>query len=94
MLIQIQANFLASIRLNPCSVDKGNFMSETSKVTTSHYCLIGDATGSEILCLPCGRSRSNKKNIHKATYNYYRKGIVKYKLKIRIHAKVACNQIK
>ena len=35
MLIQIQANILASIRMNPCSVDKGNFMSETNKVTTS-----------------------------------------------------------
>ena len=35
-----------------------------------------------------------KKNIRKTTYNYYRKGIVKYKLKMRIQAKVACNQIK
>ena len=35
MLSSIQANFLASTRFNPYSVDEGNFMSETNKATTS-----------------------------------------------------------
>ena len=55
-----------------CSILKYKFDKHISYLQTTLQYHKDDGTGSEILCLSCGHSKSNLK-LHKTTYNYNRK---------------------